>query len=272
MTGTSQIHITIAQISLALRGDGAHRANLSQDCYQPFLTDLPPVATVDVTTAEVNRDRAFDAPEIEVDGWTLSYHLTGAEGYLDAATGAGWLKLTADEHLAHGGLANFLRIAYALLLIRQQGFLFHSAGMIRDGRGYLFYGHSGSGKSTISRLSRQQATILSDDLVAVRKQDGIWQAHGTPFWGDLRAHPKTSASAPLQGVFGLVKAPQARVEPLPPVLAVADVVSSVPTVCIDPGPSAQLVDLCADLAACVPCYRLHFPKNNSFWSVIDELA
>ena len=68
--------------------------------------------------------------------------------------------------IASSALANFLRVTYALLLIRHGGFLFHSAGMIRNGCGYLFYGHSGSGKTTVSRLSQNHVTLLSDDLVA----------------------------------------------------------------------------------------------------------
>ena len=273
-TGTEQggeIRLDVAGVGLALQGEGAHRAVLRGERYRPFLGSLPPAATVEVTTAEVNRDRTFTAPEVALAGRTLTYHSAGVEGYLDAAGGRGWLRLTADEDLAVMAVANFLRSAYALLLVDHGGFLFHSAGMIRHGRGYLFYGHSGSGKTTVSRLSRGTATLLSDDLVAVRAHSGVWHAHGTPFWGELGDHPKTSARAPLRAIFGLVKDRDVRAEPLSAALAVADLVSSVPVTSTEAPVSQRLIGLCADLATRVPCYHLHFTPDDSFWRVVDEL-
>lgn len=266
-----EVRLAVAGVGLALRGDGPHRTILREARYQPFLADVPPHATVVVTPAEVNRDRTFTGPEVTLDGPALTYRTYGGAGTLDPASGTGWLQVTADERIAQGVLANYLRVAYALLLVQHGGFLFHSAGMIRGGRGYVFYGHSGSGKSTISGLSRPHATLLSDDLVAVRAHDDAWHVHGTPFWGDLANHPRTNASAPLRGLFSLVKDTAVRLEPLPPSQAVADVISSVPVTCTEPGLSARLIDLCADLVAQVPCYRLHFARDDSFWSVIDRL-
>jgi hypothetical protein len=268
-----EIHLTVAGVSLALRGGGAFSTVLQVERYRPFLTADPRLvaAEVDVEAAEVNPVWDLPEPEVSIDGLSLTYRTYGGEGTLDAEAGRGQLQMTANVDAAQAVLDNYLRVAYALLLIRQSGFLFHSAGMIRDGRGYLFYGHSGSGKTTISRLSRRQATLLSDDLVAVRAHDSEWRVHGTPFWGELRGHPKTNASAPLRGVFGLAKSPEVRLEPMPQPLAVADVVSSVPVTCKEPPLSGRLIELCADLAAKSPCYRLHFAPDDSFWPAIDAL-
>jgi hypothetical protein len=274
--GSHDIRIAVAGIGLALRGDGAHHTVLRRNRYKPFLADAPLMATVEmspvVDASEIEWDESLTGPVVALDGAALSYRIYGGEGYLDGETGKGWLRCVTDEAIAHGALANFLRVAYAVLLVRHGGFLFHSAGMIRDGRGYLFYGHSGSGKSTISGLSKHLVTLLSDDLVAVRIHDGVWRVHGTPFWGELEGHPRTNASAPLRGLFSLVKSHEVKLDPLPPSQAVADVVSSVPVTCTEPHISAQLIELCADLAAKVPCYRLHFSLDDSFWRVIDELA
>lgn len=277
MTNTrpDEIRLAVAGVGLALRGDGPHQAILRQGRYRPFLVDVPPAAVVDVTVVDIGDlewNSSLTAPVVELEGSSLSYRIYGGEGYLDAAAGTGWLHIIANETIAHGALSNFLRVAYAVLFVHREGFLFHSAGMIRGGRGYVFYGHSGSGKTTISGLSRHEATILSDDLVALRVHDGIWHVHGTPFWGEMEGHPRTSASAPLRGVFSLVKAPAVRLEPLPRSQAVADVVSSVPVTCAEPHLSAQLIDLCTDLVVQVPCYRLHFKKDTSFWRELDEMA
>jgi len=274
MTGHPTIYrLTVAGTGLALRGDGALGTVLQSDRYRPFLAAGAGevAARVEVTTAEVNREEGYrsSGPQTELEGWSLSYRIYGGEGWLDARRGEGWLRMSAEEHLAHGALGNYLRVAYALLLIRQGGLLFHSAGMIREGQGVLFYGHSGSGKTTVSRLSQAKATLLSDDLVALRPQDGEWRIHGTPFWGDLDGLPKTRSSAPLRALFALVKDREVGLERLPQSVATADVVSSVPVTSQEPAISGRLVDLVADLVARVPCYRLRFRPDDSFWPAVD---
>lgn len=268
-----QIHLTVAGVGLTLHGEGVFRAVLQSERYRPFLSASPSAAEVEVGTAEVNWDSGLNNPQMVLDGWSVSYRIIGGEGAFDAAAGTGWLRMTADENVAHGVLGNYVRIAYALLFIRHGGFLFHSAGMIRNGHGLLFYGHSGSGKSTVSHLSQRRATLLSDDLVAVRPRNDVWHVHGTPFWGDLDDLAKTAASAPLRGLFGLVKDTQVRLERLSAAqraLAVAEVVSSVPVTSQDPDLSRRLVDLCADVVVQVPVYRLHFRRDDAFWNVLDE--
>ena len=80
----------------------------------------------------------------------------------------------------------------------------HACAVVdRDGRGYLFAGHSGAGKTTMARQWLRQAgvSVLSDDRVVLRKIDGrIWM-YGTPWHGD---EPLASpARAPLTRGFVL---------------------------------------------------------------------
>jgi hypothetical protein len=78
----------------------------------------------------------------------------------------------------------------------------HSCGLATpDGRGYLFIGHSGAGKSTMGKLwvKERNARILSDDRVIItRKADGFW-LHGTPWHGE--AGLAANASAALNAIF-----------------------------------------------------------------------
>lgn len=72
-------------------------------------------------------------------------------------------------------------------LSRGEGVEVHAVGIAsEDGRGHLFLGHSGAGKSTTARLwnSRPGVKILSDDRIILRELEGrIWM-YGTPWHGD----------------------------------------------------------------------------------------
>jgi hypothetical protein len=62
------------------------------------------------------------------------------------------------------------------------GMLFHAAGVIYQGRGYLFAGHGEAGKSTTARLWDEQpeARVVNDDKVIVRKEAGGFRLYGSP--------------------------------------------------------------------------------------------
>jgi hypothetical protein len=87
-------------------------------------------------------------------------------------------------------------------LSRGEGVEVHAVGISdENGRGHLFLGHSGAGKSTTARLwiDRPGVRILSDDRIILRAQDGqIWM-HGTPWHGD--AGIASPGCAPLSGIY-----------------------------------------------------------------------
>jgi len=78
----------------------------------------------------------------------------------------------------------------------------HAVGIVDDaGRGHLFLGHSGAGKSTTARLWMAQpgTRVLSDDRMILRVRDGrIWM-YGTPWHGD--AGIASPDCAPLSRIY-----------------------------------------------------------------------
>jgi hypothetical protein len=62
----------------------------------------------------------------------------------------------------------------------------HASGVEVDGKGYLFLGDSGAGKSTISTFFEEkigEGKVYSDDRIVVREVNGKWMMYGTPWHG-----------------------------------------------------------------------------------------
>jgi hypothetical protein len=102
-------------------------------------------------------------------------------------------------------------------LSRGEGVEVHAVGISDErGRGHLFLGHSGAGKSTTARLwlDRPGVRILSDDRIILRARDGqIWM-YGTPWHGD--AGIASPDSALLSGIYLLEHGISNERLPLPP--------------------------------------------------------
>lgn len=99
--------------------------------------------------------------------------------------------------------------------------LMHGSAIVMEGECYIFTAPSGTGKSTHTRLWRQQfgdrAYMLNDDkpMLAVGEEGVI--AYGTPWNGKHRL--SRNASAPLKAVVQLERDGVNHIEPLPPIRA-----------------------------------------------------
>jgi hypothetical protein len=113
-------------------------------------------------------------------------------------------------------------VVVAHLLGRGRGVELHGCGIIdRDGRGQLFVGQSGAGKTTTARvwLADGDYEIVSDDRVIVRYVEGEWRMFGTPWHGE--AELSSPLSAPLGAIHLLVQASHTELVTLPPARAAA---------------------------------------------------
>jgi hypothetical protein len=162
---------------------------------------------------------------------------------------------------------NFLRVVFAHLTLGRGGLLLHGAGLVRDGRAFVFFGPSGAGKTTVTALS-PGCRVLSDDLVLIARSGPGFAASSVPFRG-LATPPATSeALHPLAGLYRLVQAREDRLEELSRPRAVGEVVASLPFVSETAEAAPRILEVVSEVAAAVPVRRLHFRKDPGFWRLL----
>lgn len=162
-------------------------------------------------------------------------------------------------------VAYIVRAAFALTAFAKGALLFHSTGVVHREQAFVFFGLSGSGKTTTARLSRPRV-VLNDDLILLCYNGERWMACATPF--GLRRHPEVTA-APLRAFLRLRKALEDRIEPLPPAVAKAELLANSPVVNADPLRVPALMDLWEAILAEIPACALYFRKSPDFWGVVD---
>lgn len=169
------------------------------------------------------------------------------------------------ENFLAGGLTSLAmfptdQIVLGRLLAYRSGCIMHSLGIILNGNGYLFIGHSSAGKSTMAQILKKEAVILCDDRNIIRKLDDRLMVYGTWSHGDV---PDISPlSAPLKGLFFLEKSDS---NELISVKEKSDSVKILLACLIRPLATGDWWDLSmnliSDVVAMAPCWILKFDKS-----------
>ena len=89
------------------------------------------------------------------------------------------------------------------LLSFGRGIMVHACGLNINGKGIIFAGSSGEGKSTLANLCREEKDIilLNDDRIIIREMKNEFLIYGTPWHGDIKICSQESAS--LRKIFFL---------------------------------------------------------------------
>ncbi len=193
---------------------------------------------------------------------------------------------TIDEwrdHWLAGGLHSLTmfptdQIFVARLLADRGGCLLHSGGLVVDGHGLLFVGHSGAGKSTTMQLAQEKfgdrVEILCDDRNIVRSwPDGFRNGapglyvHGAWSHGDIAE--VSSAAAPLRAILLLE---QHRRNDIALVSDRRQTLKRLLPMLVKPLVTADWwqkeLDVLQSIVEHIPCYVMRFDKSGQ---VMDEL-
>jgi len=161
-----------------------------------------------------------------------------------------------------------LRIVHSLLLAPAGGLLLHASGGIRRGRGLLFSGVSGAGKTTIARLAPADVRLLTDEISYVRRAADGFRVFGTPFSGELGIQGE-SVSAPLAAIHLIEHGPANRFDLLPEAEAVRRLMRNTLFFACDTQLVSSVFATVCDLARQVPVYRLEFLPDSRVWEMIQ---
>jgi hypothetical protein len=167
-------------------------------------------------------------------------------------------------------LENFFRVWVGYRMLQCGGVLLHSAAISRDGGGYLFVGHSGAGKTTLSRLALAAGwEVLSDDMNAVVLDQQGYRVAQLPFAGDLGQTAVFGGVCRLRGIYTLEQGEDHRIDTLSPASAIARLLGSSPVVNQDPFRCDLLLSILSHLQSRVPVRQLTFSRDPGFLRVLE---
>lgn len=122
-----------------------------------------------------------------------------------------------------------LWMMFGVVLSENSAIAIHSSVIVSRERGVLFLGESGTGKSTHTRLWRENiegATLLNDDSPIVRIADGKALVFGSPWSGKTPCYK--NLSYPIAGFCRLSQAPHNLIRRLHPLAAIGALLPSCP--------------------------------------------
>lgn len=152
-----------------------------------------------------------------------------------------------------------------------RGIILHACGIANGGRGIVFAGHSGAGKSTIAKLWQSVAEVVSDDRLVIRKGRDTFQIYDGPYQARIRAFPPKPEGVPLEKIFFIKHAPENTVIPMAVTEAVANLIARTYNTYWDSSGMQSTMDFCGELAAAVPCYELGFVPNESVLDFVRSI-
>ncbi len=166
-----------------------------------------------------------------------------------------------------------LELLFVLQLAACGGLLLHGCAVARAGRGVLFLGESGAGKSTIARLIHRagRGEILSDDRAVVRPDGrGGFLLYGTPWHGE--AAFAAAGGVPLAALFLLRHGRENRLHRLPRAASVTHLMQCAFPPLWEREATAETLRRLDELAAAVPFRVLEFFPDRRVFALIDGLC
>jgi hypothetical protein len=269
--GTGRLFLSIGGISCAIISHDADFLDLLRSRYQWFETSGPGsyeilvrlVSPVELKFEDIEKN---SPPVIRRANGGDNYIMKRADNPFIAVVNTSSRKVLVKMWHSEYCFDSFFRILFTLVLATEGGLMLHASAISEGERGKVFFGPSGSGKTTVAGLAAGR-TILTDELVIIKPQDGRYWAYGTPFWGEFTPG-RSNTRAELTGLYSLKKDGKSSLMPMDRARAVAELYQCVLFFSDDSNLLSRVLDTCCKLVEAVPVGELHFLPDPSFWQVI----
>ena len=152
---------------------------------------------------------------------------------------------------------------FGLCTIELGAIAIHSSVLVKDDGAVLCLGESGTGKSTHTRLWRENidgTTLLNDDSPIIRMVDGVPTAFGSPWSGKTPCY--RNLSYPIRGFIRLSQAPHNKMRRLSVLEAIgARLPSCPPAFAFDDSLQDAICNTLSDMIATAPVFHLECLPN-----------
>lgn len=290
MKGQNHLSIKIADIifSVFCRDTSCRVSTESirlEESYQDFLCAEEPDIVINACYGGIPQillryeDKVFDSESI----WSL-YHIGGENVFVlkspisgplpyriavfdnDFGEGTVYDRIPESGKIPDGLLPNPLEfplseVLMVCLLAQGRGLMVHSCGIDDGGRGYLFAGNSTHGKTTMAQFWKDQAVVLNDDRIVVRRREGRFWMYGTPWHGDYSG--VSPQGVPLERIFFLQHAAVNYARRMEGTVAASMLLARSFLPLWDADGMSFTLDFCTQLMINVPCYELGFVPDDS---------
>ena len=179
----------------------------------------------------------------------------------DADFTRGMLHIDAECQDVRFCIDNGLMLMYAFRTAPLMTLEMHAAVVVRRGeeaKGYLFLGHSGTGKSTHARqwlAAFEDAWLLNDDNPILRVMDnGEVYVYGSPWSGKTPCYK--NESAPVGGIIKLSQAPENKIQTISLPQAYAYMLSSASGLKMEQTMADNMFETIKHIITHIPCYHL----------------
>jgi hypothetical protein len=192
-----------------------------------------------------------------------------AEAEMELPTLAAARRADIDESAVREGAQTFVRACLQCRLMEAGGTFMHAAGVVWEGDGFVFTGHTRAGKTTLTRAFPAEA-VLGDDLVAVRETQGDFVLYGTP-WPGREGGTVAYGGVPLRAVFNLHPERESGLHRQSAAAALAELASNAPRMGYA-GEESKLLAVFSSLAGAVPIYRLDMRLGDDVVSYLRQVS
>jgi len=194
--------------------------------------------------------------DMQIVGW-LKTDETFSKGVLKVDDNFNTTNPVKARNYGQFCINNSMMLLYAFKTATMDTLEMHASVTVNDGKGYLFLGKSGTGKSTHSSMWLRYiegSRLLNDDNPVIRVEDGKVTVYGTPWSGKTPCY--RNESVPVGAIVRIRQAPKNEIHRLSLPEAFASVSSSCSGLRSIKEIGDGLFGSAAKVASVVPCYVL----------------